>query len=1069
MLGENFINNNIENVKKSYVEKVKELANNITNYFSYNPFTDPNYNEKWFVDTFKVNDNDKTYNLAYVLEGAINSIVKGDISTENGYVKKCLSDAMNNVSEQIITLDASVKKYEAMSSKKIDLSNYLTTVYNYYIASLSKSLYNGGFIELLSKLYSIWSTNITWDYTNASEYLEKIRNKNFYSTDYKSFQEIMKENNEKNMKAITKYLILIIGTEKLKNEILQNYLYMSDGMINIINKYENSKITATEQKIVVFWLNKIISVVNNNTYEKIYYKSELSKLFVNGTKIVVIDNLYNEWKNKIVSIGTEKENITLFSQYNTVNNQKIYEILTTIDALIKKNSVTSISESYKYLCMFIIVYGIVGINEYVQGYNNINVQISSIVQKNKKDASDKDDNINEYNQRIIDYINLLTLENKDTPKSKILEYEIQDDNIKINAVINAVIINNDNEKAVGGFINNVLPKTSWESPFIQMKNRQYVIMNKSNEIVYPSNYKFPKVNNVKDNTEVDLKKLLDDTIAEPKDDIKNYDAYKKSYIYSNLLNMYGYINPIDNNITSLYTRLANIICNLCISIYVAGKYNKNDENTKKYLKLLYCTPQQMEIYITHFKDIIVTLSEYGNKYKDHAIFALSFIYHFCENKGNGYSNKQLYYSPNHTDGCVETIINVEKIFSDTTYDINRKYGALVNSNYNNYKNFITGIIENYKRLSARYIGDNTDALNNITAISPLNNTSLLLFANSFINSIYFSYVFYGGNLTETFKSDLSLCKMNEFYTIEENSGKGITEYFISPKTGRRVYTYINDVKQPVNYKKEGVDREAFYAFCDKRENAIIVESEQPHEKETFISTGTSSANYNKDMDIITGPALFTNQIIEHDKNWKDVRENVTKTNIATDGENILGAGPGNKYDKQMKSHIRNMEILQSANNEYNTPEMLKEINKNLNTDLSSSPETAMYSRANQTKSKIIDLQDRAIGVLPEKYYPERTKNRNIYKANEIIPIAGFDIHEDRIGEDLAQTHSVEHLSRHKRRIPTVAGTGESLSKQFGTPVENTTEKFESNDENYNLGKTMIGCEGSKYWKPDKYM
>lgn len=202
-------------------------------------------------------------------------------------------------------------------------------------------------------------------------------------------------------------------------------------------------------------------------------------------------------------------------------------------------------------------------------------------------------------------------------------------------------------------------------------------------------------------------------------------------------------------------------------------------------------------------------------------------------------------------------------------------------------------------------------------------------------------------------------------------------------------------------------------------------------QEGFISSGSEGARYNKDTDTIIGPALFTNQMLQNGSTWNDVKKVVNENGYASDGSNIIGAGPGNQFDKAMGAHIRNVEIMAAANNEYNTPEMLKEINKNINQDISAGTSTAMFNRANQTKGKIISLNDRAVGVLPEEFYPERCKNRNIYKTNEIIPIAGFNINEARIGENLSEIHPVLYLQRKHRRMATGAGTDANLKDYVG--------------------------------------
>ena len=266
-------------------------------------------------------------------------------------------------------------------------------------------------------------------------------------------------------------------------------------------------------------------------------------------------------------------------------------------------------------------------------------------------------------------------------------------------------------------------------------------------------------------------------------------------------------------------------------------------------------------------------------------------------------------------------------------------------------------------------------------------------------------------------------------------------------------------------------------------------------KEGFVSSGGLGANYNKGMDTITGPSLFTNQILQNGTTWNKLKDTVNSKGYASDGPNSIGAGPGNNFDSSMSAHIRNMEIMQSANNEYNTPQMLKEINKNINKDISGGTNTSLYNRGAQTKGKIITLNDKAVGVLPEEFYPERAKNRNIYKTQEIIPIAGFNINEARIGENLSEIHPVLYLSRSHKRMATGAGTTGNISQfvgkidapKFDAKVGRTgndrvsgpaamnkkKENFTTFDEGAMTGEDNFrgafkAAEGGSYWMPKRF-
>lgn len=261
------------------------------------------------------------------------------------------------------------------------------------------------------------------------------------------------------------------------------------------------------------------------------------------------------------------------------------------------------------------------------------------------------------------------------------------------------------------------------------------------------------------------------------------------------------------------------------------------------------------------------------------------------------------------------------------------------------------------------------------------------------------------------------------------------------------------------------------------------------QKENFVSSGTMGAHYNEDMDTITGPALYTNHMLQNGTTWKKLKNDVKKKGIASDGSLQLGAGTGNGYDRSMGAHIKNMEIMQSANNEYNNPEILRQITKNINEDLSSNPENSMYNRGNQTCGKMIELNGRAIGVLPEEFYPEREKNRNIYKAQEIIPIPGFNVNIERLGENLSESHSCLYVKRSHRKNPVALGGVGNLEDHIGKIAppdfqpkgkpERFTGPMAMNKEAFtttqyaktgedNLHGYMKGIDGANYWIPKRF-
>lgn len=305
--------------------------------------------------------------------------------------------------------------------------------------------------------------------------------------------------------------------------------------------------------------------------------------------------------------------------------------------------------------------------------------------------------------------------------------------------------------------------------------------------------------------------------------------------------------------------------------------------------------------------------------------------------------------------------------------------------------------------------------------------------------------------------------MTEYkFNIYKEQGNN-NEYFIDKHTGNRVYTYINGQKQNINYAKHGITRAEFETFINNQNNqqpiqqirnqrnnnindnkhvtfndepTIINKRDNNDKNETFLSSGVYGANYNDKDRSLTGQALFSDMMLENGNSWRTITDRVNKTGRANDGANILGAGPGNEFDDAMKAHIRNAELFDGLSTEYQTPEKLKEINKNINQDMGSTPTNSIYNRGYQTKAKIVDIGDRAVCAMPEKYMPERDRNRKIYKVHQVIGYPGYDVNIERIGQDVNAGFQSAHTQRtHGRRINIPSKSKDSLlASQFGGVV-----------------------------------
>ena len=303
----------------------------------------------------------------------------------------------------------------------------------------------------------------------------------------------------------------------------------------------------------------------------------------------------------------------------------------------------------------------------------------------------------------------------------------------------------------------------------------------------------------------------------------------------------------------------------------------------------------------------------------------------------------------------------------------------------------------------------------------------------------------------------------EVYRDKGNSASDINEYFIDKHTGGRVYTYIHGQKQMVNYPQHGITRSEFEAFVNRRNHHVVFDNVDTHEKassgttqkqtggdqpvlinnrtpasdqsnrEGFLSSGVYGATYDEKNRSLIGQSLYTDMMLENGTTWRTLGDRVKKTGRANDGPNILGAGPGNEFDGAMKAHLKNVDLFDGLSTEYQTPEKLKEINKNINQDMGSTPTNALYNRGFQSKAKIVDIGDRAVCAMPEKFMPERDRNRQIFKTHQVISYPGYDVNIERIGQDLNAGLQAGHTQRsHGRRLNIPSKSKDSLlASQFG--------------------------------------
>lgn len=216
-------------------------------------------------------------------------------------------------------------------------------------------------------------------------------------------------------------------------------------------------------------------------------------------------------------------------------------------------------------------------------------------------------------------------------------------------------------------------------------------------------------------------------------------------------------------------------------------------------------------------------------------------------------------------------------------------------------------------------------------------------------------------------------------------------------------------------------------------------------KENFISSGTNGAYYDEENNAIRGSHLYSNQMISNGNIWDDVVKTAKEKRIASDGRGMLGAGPGDGFEKAWESQRKISEAWSDVNNNYMTNEEFNALAKEVATTASPQSDNSLLNRGNQTRGKLSVLPDKLVCVIDEKYLPERDKNYTVYKTNSIVHVQGYDIDTNRIGSELLDTDFPKYVkkSRGKRNITSTGATTDGLKVVETDDKDSTVEGFKS--------------------------
>ena len=200
-------------------------------------------------------------------------------------------------------------------------------------------------------------------------------------------------------------------------------------------------------------------------------------------------------------------------------------------------------------------------------------------------------------------------------------------------------------------------------------------------------------------------------------------------------------------------------------------------------------------------------------------------------------------------------------------------------------------------------------------------------------------------------------------------------------------------------------------------------------KEGFITT-TQGAYIDPATHALKGPGIMTDGMTR--RNISEMWDEVAKTGYTSDRPISLGVGPGNGFDKPYENQLAIGDITRGSDGtNYQSIENLDQISKKIGSNQNNANNN-LYTRAGSKPTKMIIEPNGIRGVIDAKYLPDRDKNYQIATVNTVVPVQGYDVNVERLGEYLIDTHFSQISKNGKHtRIPTAAGavSGEkSLTK-----------------------------------------
>jgi hypothetical protein len=230
-------------------------------------------------------------------------------------------------------------------------------------------------------------------------------------------------------------------------------------------------------------------------------------------------------------------------------------------------------------------------------------------------------------------------------------------------------------------------------------------------------------------------------------------------------------------------------------------------------------------------------------------------------------------------------------------------------------------------------------------------------------------------------------------------------------------------------------------------------------KEGFITTPNGATATNG---VLHGYNMITDQQIH--KPINKILEDVEKNGSVTDGMQVDGITREGGLDDAWKNQMEIQELDATSTTGFHQQQNLHKMSQKIS-EVGDNTNICLFSRAGDKPQKLVLMPNANISVMEEKYYPDRHKNHQLFVANSITPVQGFDVNVERLGEELNCVHNsafaLNKNNKGRSRKATSAGAGHDA---VGSAINNEVVEIKQGGKNKIMIKsdTSAGTKWASY-------